>query len=335
MGKAVIGIDVSFKEFHTCFLVVGDDGCHKVVASKKFNNSEAGASEMLKWVKKHNKFSLSPSYVMEATGCYYENLAYHLYEKGEIVCVVLANKMKNYFRSFNIKTKTDKVDAKVIAQYGAERAIEPWKPMSDDYKSIRDLGRELLSLKKDMNRAKNQLHAIKYSHKKAEVVKKLKKDQIKLYEKNIKFINEELKKIVKADKNLEAKIKQLQTIPCIGFETAILIVSETNGFTLFKNIRQLVSYAGLDVSHNESGNYRGRTKISKKGNSRIRRVLFMPALSATVNNPAIKKLHERICERNPTIKRKGVVASMRKLLIFAYVVWKKDEEFSINHQWAA
>jgi len=290
---------------------------------------------MLKWVEKHNKLGLPVSYVMEATGCYYENLAYHLYEKGENVFVVLANRMKNYFRSFNIKTKTDKVDAKVIAKYGIERAIEPWEPMSVEYKSIRDLGRELLSLKKDMNRARNQLHAIKYSHKKAEMVKELKMEQIILYEKSIKLIKKEIKALVDADDDLKLKIDKLQTIPCIGFETAILIVSETNGFKLFKNIRQLVSYAGLDVSHNESGNHIGKSKISKRGNSRIRRVLFMPALSATVHNPSIKNLHERICERNPNIKRKGVVASMRKLLIFAYVVWKKDEAFQANYKWVA
>jgi transposase len=335
MKKAVIGIDVSSKEFHVCFLTKDGENRTKVVATRKFKNSETGVEEMIRWVEKHNKSSLGVTYVMEATGCYYENLAYQLYENCENVCVVLANKMKNYFKSFNVKTKTDKVDAKVIARYGAERAPEPWVPMSEDYKSIRDLCRELLSQKKELNRAKNQLHAINYSHKKAEVVKKIKREQIELYEKSIGLIRQEIRALVEADETLKAKIDKLQTIPCIGFETAILLVSETNGFKLFKNIRQVVSYAGLDVSHNESGAYRGRSKISKKGNSRMRQALFMPAMSATVHNPSIKNLHRRICERNPNIKRKGVVASMRKLLVFAYVLWKKDETFDINHKWAA
>lgn len=335
MKKAVIGIDVSFKDFHACFLVKEADNRLKVVATKTFENSESGAEAMIHWVNKHNKFLLEIGYVMEATGCYYENLAYHLYENGKNVSVVLANKMKNYFKSLNIKTKTDKVDAKIIAHYGAERALEPWEPLSENYKSIRDLCREILSLKKEKNRAKNQFHAMKYAHKKAQVVKQLKMEQIQLYEKSIKLLRQEVKALVEEDENLKSKIDKLQTIPGIGFETAIILVCETNGFLLFKNIRQLVSYSGLDVSHNESGTYRGRSKISKKGNSRIRQVLFMPALSATLNNPSIKCLHERICERNPNVKRKGIVASMRKLLILTYIIWKKEENYDKSYQWSA
>lgn len=335
MKKAVIGIDVSFKDFHVCFLTRDDDNRCRVLASRTFENSEAGVEAMLKWVEKHNKSLLETSYVMEATGCYYENLAYHLHEKGEKVSVVLANKMKNYFKSLNIKTKTDKVDARVIAQYGAERALELWAPLSEDFKSLRDMCREILAQKKEMTRAKNQLHAIKFSHKKAEVVKEVKLEQIELYERSIQLLRQEVKALVGEDENLKAKIDKLLTIPGIGFETAIILVCETNGFRLFKNIRQVVSYAGLDVSHRESGNYRGRSKISKKGNSRIRQALFMPALSATMNNPSIKNLHERICEKNPKIKKKGTVASMRKLLVFAYVIWKKDEQYDRGYQWSA
>lgn len=333
MKKAVIGIDVSFKTIHVCFLIRDNDNRLKVVASRTFQNSEEGADQMCTWVIKHNKYKLDVCYIMEATGCYYENLAYHLYEKGETVCVVLANKMKNYFKSLNIKTKTDKLDAKIIAQYGAERAVEPWAPVSEELKTIRDICREILSHKKELNRSQNQLHAISYSHMKAQMVKKIKQEQIEFYKRSIELLREELKTLVKKDEVLKSKVDKLLSIPGIGFETAIILVSETNGFKLFRNIRQVVSYAGLDVTHKESGNFKGGSKISKKGNSRIRHALYMPALSATLSNPAIKKLYERVIERNPNIKKKGVIASMRKLLVLCYVVWKKDEEFDINYTW--
>lgn len=335
MKKAVIGIDVSFKTFHVCFLIRDNDYRLKVVASNSFKNSQEGVDQMCKWVKKHNKYHLAVIYIMEATGCYYENLAYHLYEKGETVCVVLANKMKNYFKSLNVKTKTDKLDAKIIAQYGAERTVEPWAPVSKDLKIIRDISREILSHKKELNRAKNQLHAIEYSHMKAEMVKQIKQEQIEFHEKSIKLLRKEVKKLVNKDETLKSKIDKLISIPGIGFETAIVLISETNGFKLFRNMRQLVSYSGLDITHKESGNFKGRSKISKKGNCRIRHALFMPALSATVHNPSIKSLYERVVERNPKIKRKGVVASMRKLLVLSYVIWKKDVMYNPSYQWTA
>jgi transposase len=94
----------------------------------------------------------------------------------------------------------------------------------------------------------------------------------------------------------------------------------------------VVSYAGLDVAVKESGKFKGRAKISKKGNARIRQCLFMPALSTTNYNRNIKALYERIVAKNPDIKRKGVVAAMRKLLILIFVLWRKNESCDPDYQ---
>lgn len=335
MKIATVGIDVSMNDFQVCFSIQKDDNTIKVLATKSFKNTDNGAQEMLLWVKKHNKQGLKVKYLMEATGCYYENLAYFLYNNGEVVGVVLANKMKNYFKSLNVKTKTDKVDAKIIAQYGIERNIESWEPMSANYKTIRDLTRELLTQKKESTRVKNQLHAINHSHDKHNLIKELKTKQVEFHQQMIEQIREEIIRLVDLDTQLKEKINKVITIPGIGFETAIILVCETNGFELFSNIRQVVSYAGLDVSHNESGKFKGKSRISKKGNSRIRQALYMPGVAATWANEPIKKLYERVCEKNPNIKRKGVVASMRKLLMLVFILWKKDEVYNESYKWSA
>lgn len=83
----------------------------------------------------------------------------------------------------------------------------------------------------------------------------------------------------------------------------------------------------------QSGKYKGKTRISKRGNTRIRQALYMPSLSATRANDPIKELYQRINERNPGTKRKGVVAGMRKLLILTYTLWKKDEEYNRDYDW--
>lgn len=333
MKKATVGIDVSMRDFKVCFSSKQEDNKVKVIATKTFKNTDDGADELIAWVDRRIKEDVKVIYIMEATGCYYENLAYFLHKKGKEVGVVLANKMKNYFKSLNIKTKTDKVDAKIIAQYGLERNLEVWEPMSGNFKNIRDLCRELLAQKKELHRAKNQLHAIDNSHDKFGLIKEVKTKQIEFHEEMIEEVELEIKRLVKEDKALKAKVKKMVTIPGIGFETAVILASETNGFKMFKNIRQLVSYAGLDIAHNESGKFKGVSRISKKGNGRIRQALFMPALSATRANESIKKLYERICEKNLHTKKKGVVASMRKLLVLAFVIWKKDEVYNSNFVW--
>lgn len=332
MIKLIVGIDISMDDFYACIKVKTNDNKIKIKGTRSFENTDQGFKDFLAWVLK--KSDCPARFVMEATGVYYENLAYFLYSQNQKVSVVLANKIKNYIKSLNVKTKTDKVDAKTIAEFGMERELENWQPMSPVYKNLRDLCRELLSLKKEKQRAQSQLHALEKSHEKLETVIQLKREQITFFEKAIQLMRKEIKATVREDKALENKISKLETIPGLGFETATIIVCETNGFALFNGIRQLISYAGMDVTHNESGTYKGKTRISKRGNSRIRQALYMPSLSACSANEPIKRMYERINARNPETKRKGIVAGMRKLLTLSYVLWKKDEEYDREYQWS-
>lgn len=330
----VIGVDISKDDFHVCIKekIIGSNV--KIKGTRSFSNNSKGFIELMEWVSKRTLPNSSVLYIMEATGTYFENLAYYLHENGCLVSVVLANKIMHYAKSLNLKTKTDKVDAAMIAGIGIERDFPKWKPMSKNFKELRDLCREMLSLKKERSRAKCQLHAMEYSHEKTVSVLKIKKNQIEFYENSIKEIEFEIKRIVDADSDLKARIDKIATVKGLGLITIVIVLCETNGFELFNNIRQVVSYSGLDIQMKESGNFKGKTRISKKGNVRIRQCLFMPALTATMHNEKIKSLYERINERNPDIKKKGVVAGMRKLLILIFVLWKKNKEYDPQYQWS-
>lgn len=325
------GIDISKNDFHVC-CKQSVDGQFVIKGTRSFENSYVGFIEFLRWALSKTK-NVETLYVMEATGIYHEELTHFLYSNTKTVAVVLANKIKHFAKSLNIKTKTDKADASMIAHYGLERSPEPWQPMMPQMKSLRDLCRERLSLKQSIVRLKCQLHALKYAHETLKFVFEMKQKQVAFMESNIEAIEQEIKRITMEDPDFYERVKNLETIKGIRLITIITILSETNGFAQFNNIRQVVSYAGLDVAERQSGLFKGKTKISKKGNSRIRQCLYMPALSATNNNDKIKALYQRIVERNPTIKRKGVVAGMRKLLILTFVLWKKNEAYNPNYQW--
>lgn len=84
----------------------------------------------------------------------------------------------------------------------------------------------------------------------------------------------------------------------ISYLSSATIIAETGGFLLFKNYKQLVSYAGYDVIENQSGQHVGKTKISK-GNSRIRRILHMPSLTAIgKQDTTFNQLYRRVVERS-------------------------------------
>jgi len=277
----------------------------------------------------------NPVFVMETTGVYHEELTHFLYSNEQKVSVVLANKIKHFAKSLNIKTKTDKADAQMIAQYGLERQLEWWQPMMPQMKNLRDLCRERLSLKKDIVRCKCQIHGMKHAHSTLDVVLQIKEQQIEFLEKNIQTIENEIIRITQEDQDFNERVSKIETIKGLRLLTIVTVLCETNGFTQFNNIRQVVSYAGLDIEERQSGLFKGKTRITKKGNSRIRQCLYMPALSATSYNEKIKALYQRVIERNPTIKQKGVVAGMRKLLVLIFVLWKKNEAYNPEYQWNA
>jgi transposase len=100
--KIALGIDISKDDFHVCLKEKNVNEIVKVRGSRSFNNTETGYKELYEWVCKRVKQSnIKVQYVMEATGVYYEDLAYYLYQKGELVSVVLANKLKGFSKSLN------------------------------------------------------------------------------------------------------------------------------------------------------------------------------------------------------------------------------------------
>ena len=145
-------------------------------------------------------------------------------------------------------------------------------------------------------------------------------------------IEKELKSDVKADEQLQKRVDNVCTAPGVGFTTAIGLIAETDGFTLFENRKQLVNYAGYDVIQNESGkSIHGKSKISKKGNSYIRHILYMPAMSAAKHNEQYNKLYDRIFDTTK-IKMKGNVAIQRKLLLLVYTLYKNGTDFDPLYQ---
>jgi transposase len=329
--KSCVGIDISKDSFEVCIKQLKEERS-VIKASRSFQNDYQGFEKLLSWTL--SKVS-NPIFVMETTGVYHEELTHFLYSNEQKVAVVLANKMNHFAKSLNMKTKTDKADAQMIAQYGLERQLEWWKPMMQQMKNLRDLCRERLSLKKDLVRCKCQVHALKHAHSTLEVVLQLKEQQIEFLDKSVQVIENEIIRLTEEDKEFNQRVKNVETIKGVRLLTIITVLCETNGFSQFNNIRQVVSYAGLDIAERQSGLFKGKTRISKKGNARIRECLYMPALSATSYNDQIKALYQRVIERNPTIKRKGVVAGMRKLLILIFVLWKKNEAYNAEYQWNA
>lgn len=323
-----IGIDVSKKSLSVAAVISIDQFNDKVLGTKKFTNDENGIKQLIDWAKKKAPEN-DTRYVMEATGTYYELAADELYQAGLNVVVELPNKIKNYSKSLNIKTKTDEVDAKVIAMYALHNKTREWKPMSKYMSEMRAYSRQILAMKDDLTRYKNQLHAMNHSAHTPEVLKEDLAKRIEQVEKDIETYQHDLLNLAAKDDTFMKKVRKITTMKGVRELTVISVLCETNGFSVCSNMRQAVSYAGLDVSVYQSGTICSKGRISKKGNARIRKILYLPALSASFKgNESFKNLYARLVERNPNRKKVPIIAVERKLYTMIYTLWRKDEPYT-------
>ena len=328
--KYGIGIDMAMKKFDVCFSVIDTAQKVTVKASSSFTNNAKGFTDLLKWAKKHAKLDLPKVFLAEATGVYYEQLAWFLYLQDLPISIVLPNKAKKYKEALGLKSKNDKIDAQGLSRMACEQSHQRWNPLSKNIYTLRLITRRIEGINHQLTMSKNQLHALAYGMFRDAGVEKMLKKDISLFEAQIASLKKRVESIIKDDLLLKAKFDKITTIKGLGIQAAAVIVSELNGFVLIENQAQLVSYSGYDVIENQSGKHSGKTKISKKGNSHVRRVLYFPALNVVryKQKPFIQ-LYERVFERT-AIKMKGYTAVQKKLLITVYALWKNDETFDAN-----
>jgi len=333
MEKYCIGIDIDKKTFKVCLLYRSSDLTKRVQGSKTFSNGKEGFKEFITWISKKIKVKGVPqSYVMEATGVYHEQLAYFLEGQGKNVHIALPLKSKRYLQSLGIRSKTDKIDAKGLGMMGCEQSLRSWHPSSPALLKLRSLTRQIESLQTHRTSFLNQLESANHAAIIDRMVIKSLKTMIKQVENQITKLEKQVKENIRMDEVLRRKYKLISTIKGVGLMSFAVVVSESNGFSLFKNQRQLVCYSGYDVVENQSGQRRGKTRISKKGNSHIRRILHMASLSSVNSDEIIfRNLYQRVVDRTG-IKMKGYVAVQRKLLVLIYTLWKNDMEFDPNYE---
>jgi transposase len=325
--RQCLGIDVSKDHLHVSFSNQESDQRIRVIASSKFKNNSPGLNQLIVWIKKHRHGEADLVLVMEATGVYHEQAAYFLHEKGFKVSVLLPNKAKAFARSLNAKSKTDDIDAKILAQMGLERKLEQWKPASENMLKIKRLCRERVALQQHKTAAMNQSHACKSAHLPEKSSQTRWKQLIRFLNKQIKEVEQNIKQIVLKDPVLKEKVEKICVVKGLGLISVISIIAETDGFALFRNKAQLISFSGYDVVQRESGtSVKGVTRISKKGNSHIRRALHFPALVVVKHEKQFQAFFQRTLEKS-FIKMKAYVAVQRKILVLIYTLYKNNSDY--------
>ena len=308
-----VGIDIAKDKFDAALKI------NNRFVEDAFENNNTGHEKFVLWLKKHTSNAFA---CLEATGPYGEILAESLVKNDIKVSVVNPMQIKHHARALLSRNKNDRVDAKIIASYAEKFSPRQFVPKSTDQKFAKEAVQLVDTLNEQSRQLRNQLESIRSKEIKKEIEK-----TIQSIEKRVSKIEGTLKKRIQSNAEYSENKQRILTIIGIGEKTANKIIAYFPDVSAFKNAKQLAAYAGVSPRQHQSGKLNGKTRISKCGNSQLRKALYMPALVAKNKNPHLKQFCERL-KKNGLKPKQIICAVMRKLIHIIFGILKHKQDFN-------
>ena len=318
MSVRVLGIDIAKQKFDVALLL---DGKTK---HKTCKNTAEGFEILMIWLEKQGIQKVHAC--LEATGNYGEDLAVYLHEAGHTVSIVNPARIKGFAQSELIRTKTDKIDAGVIARFCLAMKPDVWIPPSPEIRSLRALVRRVDSLIDMRSQEKNRIST---AH---ESVVFLIKEHIAYLDQEIEKISKQIADLIGRNPQLKQRKELLDSIPGLGKATIPDILAELNDLDKFTHVREMVAFIGLAPKETLSGSsIKGKPRLCKIGHARLRKALYMPALVSIQCNPVMIAFYNRLKEKGKNGKV-IVCAIMRKLIHVIFGVLKSGKKYDPNYK---
>jgi transposase len=318
MSVTVMGIDIAKQKFDVALLL---DGKTK---HKTCKNSAKGFETLMVWLEKQGIQKVHAC--LEATGNYGEDLAIYLHEAGHTVSIVNPARIKGFAQSELIRTKTDKIDAGVIARFCLAMKPDVWISPSPEIRSLRALVKRVDSLIDMRSQEKNRIST---AH---ESVLLLIKEHIAYLDQEIEKIRKQIADLIGRNPHLKQRKELLDSIPGIGKATIPHILAELDDLDKFTHVREVVAFIGLAPKETISGSsIKGKPRLCKIGHARLRKALYMPALVSIQCNPVMIAFYNRLKEKGKNGKV-IVCAIMRKLVHVIFGILKSGKKYDPNYK---
>lgn len=316
--SSVVGIDVSKAWLEVELVRAG------AVETCQVENTRQGFNRLHHWLKKRQ--AQAAHVCLEATGIYSVEVAQFLHERGYKVSVVNPAQVKGFAQSQRRRSKTDEIDASVLAAFCAALQPETWTPPDPAWYELRALLRQLEDLQQTRQQQFNRLESATSA-----VVRTQLEAHVAFIDQQIEQLKGQINDHLRQHPELQQQVHLLTSIPGIGNLTACRLVAEIPSITAFGDVRQLVAFVGLDPTRHDSGSsVRGARSISRKGRAALRAALYLPALVARRHNPLLRTFAERLAAHGK-LPKQIITAVMRKLLHLAYGILKSGQPFDPHY----
>ena len=289
-------------------------------------NDEAGYRALLDYLHGHQ---INPSQIhacCESTNIYYLGIAQYLYRHHIKISVVNPIAIKAYAKMQLRRVKTDKQDAKLIADYCRIEQPQAWQPESDGKRQLKVIHRRIEQLMAICVQEQNRLQVAD------ECVKQSIEHLIDTLQAQIDQCRHQMQQVIDNTQDLRQKQQRLETIPGVGRSTAQILLSVLIDLDKFQTAKHLISYLGLSPVIRDSGKYSGLQRVSKMGNRSVRTSLYMPARAACTRSKLWRGWFDYQVGRGKHPKQVYVMM-MCKILRYAYICLKTDKPFDAKlHQ---
>jgi transposase len=305
-----IGIDVAKQVFDLHSLKTGQD--------RRMENSTEGIRQCVALCN-----TLKPDLiVMEATGGYELTLAATLQAEGFAVSVVNPRRIRDFARAAGQIAKTDKLDARIIAQFAATMEPMPTERINENTQKLKALVARRSQLVGLHTAESNRLE-----HADSKAIQRSIAAVLKVIEAQLKTIDQQIQEHIQNTPQLRQRSEILDSAPGIGPTTAHMLVTELPELGRL-NRRQIAALVGVAPMARDSGTFRGK-RMTGGGRKEIRSRLFMPTLAAVRHNPILRAYYTRLIRRGKC-KMVALVAGMRKLICILNTMIKNNQLWNPN-----
>ena len=312
-----IGIDVSKAKLDCSVLL---DPQTLKFKTKVVPNSRAGVTALLLWCRKQGIEAVALHAILEGTGVYHEQAAEALHEAGVSVSVVNPARVRNFAHGLSVLTKTDGVDARVLARFGLLTQPAIWSPPSREARMLQALLTRREALMQELQRELNRQEKAQATQTPPPILHSL-QESIAFLRAQLAKLQHELDDHIGTHPELKEDQALLQSIPGVGPQVSMHLLAIMKRHT-FRCAEQLAAYLGLIPIERQSGSsVLGRARLSKAGPALIRAKLYMAAIVATRCNPHVKAVYEQLRQRGKAAKA-ALCAAMRKLVHLCFGVIK-------------
>lgn len=304
-ASITIGIDVS-KDYL-------DAARHPGGETLRVANTRKGQTALLRWM---GDLAVVARVVFEPTGPYHRTLEERLASVSIPLIKVNPRQARRFAEATGKLAKTDRVDALMLARYGA--LLEPVaRPVRSEIQNrLAELVAARRSLMPDRTATLNRLKTLTIG-----LLQRHARHRLRQIEAQIASLDVALQTLVAEDKELFHRWEILISIPGLGPVAVHTMLADMPELDTMEE-GQAASLAGLAPITRQSGTWRGRSFI-QGGRTILRQALYMPALVAMRFNPDLKQVYDRLIAKGKHAKI-AITAIMRKLVVLANALLRKD-----------